>query len=111
MSKRQYCVVVDPVGDDNKNRLGLRQLRKGPCTFFLHPGQLCVSLTQYTHVHHFVLTGERLESGIQDSMVLEADECLVVTAQDAFMDTLPDGMDVQRKCINFFRNFIMKVST
>ena len=25
-------------------------------------------------------------------MLLEADECLVVTAQDAFMDTLPDGM-------------------
>ena len=37
-------------------------------------------------------SGEHLESGIQDSMVLEADESLVVTAQDGFVDTLPDGM-------------------
>ena len=53
MSKRQYCVVVDPVGDDNKNRLGLRQLRKGPCTFFLHPGQLSVPLAAILSMHSF----------------------------------------------------------
>lgn len=35
----QYCVVVDAVGADGKPELGTRQLRKGPATFFLQPGE------------------------------------------------------------------------
>ena len=39
LSDHQYMVVVDPVGKDGKPMLGTRQLRKGPTTFFLHPGE------------------------------------------------------------------------
>ena len=28
LSNRQYCVILDPVGDDGKNRLGQRKLVK-----------------------------------------------------------------------------------
>ena len=39
LSDHQYVVVVDPVGKDGKPMLGTRQLRKGPDTFFLCPGE------------------------------------------------------------------------
>ena len=35
--------------------------------------------------------GEDLESGIKNSIVLQLDEAVVVTAQEEFDDTLPDG--------------------
>ena len=35
--------------------------------------------------------GEQLEAGIQNVIILEADEALVVTAVDEFDDVLPDG--------------------
>ena len=38
LSHHQYCVVVNPLGDDGRPHLGCRELRKGPKTFFLHPG-------------------------------------------------------------------------
>ena len=40
LSPRQYCVVLDPLGSDGKPRLGCKELRTGPNTFFLHPGEL-----------------------------------------------------------------------
>ena len=39
LSHYQYCVDVNPLGDDDgRPRLGCRELRKGPKTFYLHPG-------------------------------------------------------------------------
>ena len=38
LSQHQYCVVLNPLGDDGRPRLGCRELRQGPRTFFLHPG-------------------------------------------------------------------------
>ncbi len=38
LKSHQYAVVLDPVGQDDKNTLGCRELRVGPTTFFLHPG-------------------------------------------------------------------------
>ena len=35
--------------------------------------------------------GERLESGIKNALVLQSDEAVVLTAQEEFVDTLPDG--------------------
>jgi len=40
LTSRQYCVVLDPFGADGKPRLGGKELRKGPHTFFLHPGNI-----------------------------------------------------------------------
>ena len=47
LSNLQYCVVQNPLGRDGKPRLGCRELRKGPATFFLHPG-MCIIM--YLHV-------------------------------------------------------------
>ena len=48
LSQHQYCVVLNPLGDDGRPRLGCRKLRQGPRTFFLHPGnqfiQACILL-------------------------------------------------------------------
>ncbi|XP_019858875.1 PREDICTED: major vault protein [Amphimedon queenslandica] len=76
LSHHQYCVVVNPLGDDGRPRLGCRELRKGPKTFFLHPG-------------------EKFERGIQDAILLESDEALLVTAQEEF-DITEDGSKVHR---------------
>ena len=50
LKSHQYAVVLEPIGDDNKNRLGCRELRIGPKTFFLHPGTQATS--DYTTLHH-----------------------------------------------------------
>jgi len=67
LNNRQFCVVLDPWGKDNKPRLGSKELRKGECSFFLMPG-------------------ERLESGIQDIYILKEDEGLLLKAKDHFAD-------------------------
>jgi major vault protein len=67
LTNRQYCVVLDPVGQDGKPQMGKRILRKGPISFFLQPG-------------------ERLEAGIQTIHVLDAEEALLLRAREAFKD-------------------------
>ncbi|XP_053406855.1 major vault protein-like [Mercenaria mercenaria] len=79
LAQGQYCVVLDPVDTDFKPQLGKRELRKGCCSFFLHPG-------------------ERLEQGIQNSFVLSEDEAIVLLATEAFKDTTQKGKKVLRKC-------------
>lgn len=38
LPKDEYCVVLDPIDGKGKNQLGIRELRKGVASFFLHPG-------------------------------------------------------------------------
>jgi major vault protein len=61
LTNRQYCVVLDPYGREGKPVYGTKQLRKGPASFFLLPG-------------------ERLEQGIQNIHVLGAEEALLLRA-------------------------------
>jgi len=73
LTNRQYCVILDPMGDDGKNKLGQRKLIKGEKSFFLQPG-------------------ERLEAGIQDVHILGEDEAIIVKAVLPFKD---NGVDRQ----------------
>lgn len=61
LTNRQYCIVLDPLGEDGKNKLGQRKRVKGEKSFFLQPG-------------------ERLEAGIQDVHILGEDEALILKA-------------------------------
>jgi major vault protein len=67
LTNRQYCVVLDPIDVDGKPQLGSKEVRKGDASFFLHPG-------------------ERLLGGIQDVIVLAADETLLLRAIERFDD-------------------------
>ncbi len=67
LTNRQYCVVLDPLGSDGKPQLGVRELRKGPASYFLRPG-------------------ERLEQGIQNVHVLGAEEALLLRAKEEILD-------------------------
>ena len=67
LGPRQFCVVLDPMGDDGKNRLGTRQVRKGRTSFFLKPH-------------------ESLEKGIQKVYLLEADQSLLIQATEEFTE-------------------------
>ncbi|KAL6044095.1 Major vault protein [Balamuthia mandrillaris] len=67
LSNRQYAVVLDPVDSKGHNQLGMKELRKGPMSFFLRPG-------------------ERLEAGIQNIHVLAAEEALLLRATKQFTD-------------------------
>ena len=68
LSNRQYTVVLDPVNaKTGRPQLGYKQLRVGPTSFFLLPG-------------------ERLESGIQNIHVLGAEEALLLRAREDCQD-------------------------
>jgi major vault protein len=67
LKPQQYGVVSCPVGKNGKPQLGVKELRKGPMTFFLHPG-------------------ENMEAGIQPAYILSADEAIVLTAVEEFDD-------------------------
>jgi hypothetical protein len=40
LKRNQYCVVLDAVDTDGRNCLGAKELRVGPKTFFLQPGNV-----------------------------------------------------------------------
>lgn len=61
LGPRNYCVILDPVGEDGKNQLGQKRVVKGEKSFFLQPG-------------------ERLERGIQDVYVLSEQQGLLLRA-------------------------------
>jgi len=78
LTNRQFCVIVDPVSTDGKNRLGHRELRKGEATFFLRPG-------------------EKLEKGIQNVYVLGEDEALLLRARVAFDEQVDKEKKLRRR--------------
>ncbi|KAJ5072182.1 major vault protein [Anaeramoeba ignava] len=63
----QYCVILDPFDENNKQRIGHKELRKGECSFFLKPG-------------------EKLEKGIQSIYVLAWEEALLLRCIQPFRD-------------------------
>jgi len=67
LSNRQYTVVLDPLDHKGRPQLGVKELRVGPASFFLRPG-------------------ERLESGIQNIHVLGAEEALLLRAREFYKD-------------------------
>jgi len=69
LNNRQYCVVLD-AHKNGHPQLGIKELRKGPLSFFLRPG-------------------ERLENGIQNIHVLGAEEALLLRATEAYGDKKP----------------------
>ena len=72
LTNRQYCVVHDPVDADGKPQLGRRELRNGPASFFLQPG-------------------ESLEKGgIQSVHVLGEDEALLLRACEQLTESVGD---------------------
>jgi len=74
LTNRQFCVVLNPYDPrTGLNRLGARELRKGECSFFLHPG-------------------ERMERGIQDVYVLSEGQALLLRATEPMAkEESPDG--------------------
>jgi len=73
LTGRQYCVVRDPVDAEGKPQLGKRELRKGPVSFFLQPG-------------------EALEKGgTQPVHILAEDEALLLRALEKLDEVGRDG--------------------
>jgi major vault protein len=67
LGDREWCIVVDPIGEDGKPQLGKREVRQGRASFFSHPG-------------------ESLEGGIQKVYVLGEREALLLRAKEAFSE-------------------------
>lgn len=65
LSDRQWCIVVNPIDESGKPQLGMREVRQGRTSFFLHPGEF-------------------LENGIQKVYVLGEQESLLLRAREAF---------------------------
>ena len=73
LSDRQWCIVVDPIDSHGKPQLGMREVRQGRTSFFLHPG-------------------ESLEQGIQKVYVLSEQEALLLRAKEAFDEGSGDNL-------------------
>jgi len=67
LSDREWCIVNDPIDESGKPQLGLREVRQGRTSFFLHPG-------------------ESLESGIERVYILGEKEALLLRAKEAFTE-------------------------
>jgi major vault protein len=65
LGDREWCIVVNPIDESGKPQLGMREVRQGRTSFFLHPGEF-------------------LENGIQNIYVLGEQEALLLRARETF---------------------------
>jgi major vault protein len=77
LSDRQWCVVINPIDSDGKPQFGLREVRYGRTSFFLHPGEL-------------------LEAGIQDVYILSEREALLLRSREAFQEGEGDTVTLRQ---------------
>jgi major vault protein len=73
LGDREWCIVLDPIDADGKPQLGMKEVRQGRASFFLHPG-------------------ESLEGGIQKVYVLSEQEALLLRAKEAFNEGESDNL-------------------
>lgn len=79
LTARSYCIVSDPIDPaTGKNRFGEREIRRGPQTFFLQPG-------------------ERMEMEPAPVCVLKEDDAVEYIALEQFEDEVEPGKKVVRK--------------
>ncbi len=67
LAEREWCMVANPIGTGKRPQWGLREVRQGPRSFFLHPG-------------------EALIGGIRQTYVLGEQEALLLQALETFRD-------------------------
>jgi len=67
LDDHEWCVVINPIDETGRPQLGLREVRQGRTSFFLHPG-------------------EQLEAGIQHIYILGEQEALLLRAREAFTE-------------------------
>jgi len=88
LNRWQYCVVLDPVGENGHNKFGQRELRKGELSFFLKPGEK--------------LQGNK----ICDMDVLGEDEALLLLAKEKYEDEYGVHLPGERWMVLGPRNYI-----
>jgi major vault protein len=67
LTSREFCIVENPVDETLKNQHGKKILRKGECSFFLHPD-------------------EAIPHGVEDVHVLSEHDGLILRADEEFED-------------------------
>jgi len=88
LNRWQYCVVLDPVGENGHNKFGQKELRKGELSFFLKPGEN--------------LQGNK----ISNMNVLGEDEALLLLAKEKYEDEYGVHMPGERWMVIGPRNYI-----
>jgi len=67
LTDNDFCVIKDPVDETGIPKLGYSKLVKGPCSFFLKPG-------------------ESLSGNVSNSIILSEGDALQLTATEEFID-------------------------
>jgi major vault protein len=67
LNSREYCVILNYVDQSGQNQLGKKILRRGECSFFLHPGEI-------------------IDEGVKTVQVLSENMGLVLEANEDFDD-------------------------
>ena len=65
LSSDEFCYINDPINEKGVNQLGKKILRRGPCSFFVRPG-------------------ESIDGGIKKVYILTEDEALLLKANEDF---------------------------
>lgn len=88
LNRWQYCIVMDPIGEDGKNLYGQKVLRKGETSFFLRPGE-------------YLKDGE-----IFDNQILADDEALLLLAKEKYEDEYGVHQPGERWMVYGPRNYV-----
>ncbi len=88
LNRWQYCIILDPFGEDNHNKYGQRVLIKGESSFFLKPGE------------------KLLNNKICDMNILGEDEALLLLAKEKYEDEYGTHMPGERWMVLGPRNYI-----
>ncbi|WP_240038893.1 MULTISPECIES: hypothetical protein [Okeania] len=67
LSDREWCIVTNPIDADGKPQWGMKEVRQGRTSFFLHPG-------------------EDLETGIKKVYILGEQEALLIRVEETFTE-------------------------
>ncbi len=88
LTRWQYCIVEDYVGNDGKNLWGMAQLRKGETSFFLQPG-------------------ENLRGGqVYTNQILSDEEALLLLAREQYEDEYGSHKPGERWMVYGPRNYV-----
>ncbi|KAI0981712.1 hypothetical protein GJ496_005099 [Pomphorhynchus laevis] len=63
LNSKNYCIILNPVDSAGKIQIGIKKIVRGPCSFFLHPG-------------------EKLDGGIKDVHQLTENDGLILRCVD-----------------------------
>ena len=97
----EWCIVVNPIDANGKPQLGLKEIRQGRRSFFLHPGEYLEAVTidaidDLDEKLRMALEGQNEPMVIRKSYMLQEQQALLLKARENFQEII-DGENITRE--------------